>query len=31
MADKQMDYGMIRFSSLSSMRGGELFPQGHGQ
>jgi hypothetical protein len=30
MADKQMDYGMIHFSSLSSMRG-ELFAQGYGQ
>ena len=26
IADKRMDYGMIRFSSLSSMRGGEVHP-----
>jgi hypothetical protein len=30
LADKRMDYGMIRFSSLSSMRG-ELFSLGHVQ
>lgn len=26
IADKRMDYGMIRFSSLSSVRGGQVYP-----
>lgn len=31
MADRRMDYGMIRISSLNEVRGGELFSLGNNQ